>query len=369
MSDPIVYVAVPSRDEVLSGHRKQEFTYKLLDRSGQVLGDLEGVEPGGSLTWTANQSVKGRGSLPFTDQGADINWLSARIGISLTVADVAGAGEPVTIGCGVWVPSIPKWLHEPGRTSATISLLSRETVLSRWPIRRVYSLPAGTVITTAVRALLAEAGEPAGAITDSTATLATDRTWPATATILQIINDLAKAGNFFSLYTDAAGQYRFTPYVKPSSRTRAWDFKGSKAVFVPKFTREQDLASVPNVLQVQQNAPGGTDPIIVEASNNDPASPFSTVARGVVAADPESIDAVDAATMLAYANRRLADLTNATAQCEADHLIVPMWFNDAAWFSAPRHNIDALHVISSTTIACKPTGLAKTIFREVLIDA
>lgn len=351
---------------VLTGHRRQEWTYELLDRTGAVLGLLTGARPGGRLTWTANQSVKGRGDLLYLRDTQDVDWLTARIRITLTVHPLDG-GQPVQIGMGVWVPSVSEWTHAPTGATAKIPLLSRETILARQGIPHTYSLAAGTNIAQAVRDLIIGAGEPVGAISDSDAALAVDRVWEPHTSRLRIINDLAIAGGFFSLFSDSLGQYRLEPSTRATTRPIAWRFDGETRVIVPTYPHARDL-NVPNVVPVRARTEHDEDPLTAVARNDDPNSPLSTVHRGEVWADVEDVDAADLETLEAYASRRLAEHMSIAASATVTGLTLPLWFNDAVTFEDAAHGVTGRHVVTSRTVELTPTGLSELVLREVVGD-
>lgn len=366
-------IFVPSRTplEVLTGHRVTGFTYELLDRSGGVVDVLTGAQDGGSLTWTANQAVKGRGSMPYIFDRQQVPWESCRIRVSVTVESASGDGE-VTWGLGVWVPSIPKWTDRELGSFATINLLSREALLERVRKPYGYGLAAGTPIVAAIRDLIIDAGESPGALTDSDAVLAADRAWPPGTSVLSIINDLATAGGYFSLYSDEVGQYRLSPAIRPSARARAWDFIGARAIYRRDVERELDLSSVPNVFIAIQQAAGEEPALVAVARNDDPEDPLSTVNRGEVSLEPETVDAASQEVLDAYASRRLAALRNATARVVVEHALVPLRVNDTARFPVRDRatGVDEikLHTVFQTTATLHPTALAKTTLQEVVID-
>lgn len=351
---------------VLTGHRRQEWTYELLDRTGAVLGLLTGARPGGRLTWTANQSVKGRGDLLYLRDAQDVDWLTARIRITLTVHPLDG-GQPVQIGMGVWVPSVSEWTHAPTGATAKVPMLSRETILARQGLPYTFSLDAGTNIAQAVRDLIIGAGEPAGAITASDAVLAVGRAWEPHTSRLRIINDLAVAGGFFSLFSDSLGQYRLEPATRASTRTIAWRFAGDTRVIVPTYAYAKDM-NVPNVVPVRARTDNDAAPLTATARNDDPASALSTVHRGEVWADVEDVDAADLGTLEAYAARRLTEHMSVAGTATVTGLTLPVWFNDAVTFEDSANGVSGRHIITSRTVELSASGLSQLTLREVISD-
>jgi len=363
---------VPPRTdhEILTGHRVTTFIYELTDLAGAIIGATDSIDAsdGGSLTWTANQAIKGRGSLSWT-RVEDIDWLTTLVRPVVTVRPLDGSGE-LSWPLGLWVPSIPTLAYGSAATTGGIDLLSREAILSESLILAGYTVAEGANVIDAIRTIIADAGQPASALTDSDATLTSSMTWEAGTSRLQIINDLLDAIGYFSMWTDGAGQFRAEPYIAAGARAMAWEFTDdAERIYTPGWSQTRDLYGVPNTAVSLPEQSGEDAGFVGTAINDDPASPFSTVRRGRqigLVADTNAAVSQEVADM--QAARALAAATNATAVSTIEHALIPLAHNDAVLFASLTAGISARHVVTATTVNLSATKLAQSTIREVLID-
>jgi hypothetical protein len=303
--------AVPIRelttDEVLVGNRTTSFRFDLFSSAESGKGTLLGVQSG-SATYTANASIKSRGSLSIVDLGQSVDFLNDRV---RPVAILEGYGE-IPLGMFIF-SSAPEAWSDTGRSWAC-QLLDKTAILDQWKIDAPFDLDAGAVITTEIADLIADAGEANIAITPSAATLVNPLLWEAGTSYLRIINDLLSVAGYFSLFTDGNGQFRAEKYVRPAARPIRYEFlDGEQAIYAPDFTKDVDLFSIPNtVIAISQG--NGTDPALTStATNTDANSPYSTVSRGrTIAVVEQGVEAADQTTLDNYSQRRLIELTSPT---------------------------------------------------------
>lgn len=346
----------------LTVNRTTTVSVELLTAAEAIAGTLDGVR-GGSVVYTAAKSVHGSASLTVADNGQAVDWLSARI---RPVVTVEGYGDTAL---GVFLVSeAPESWGDTGRVWS-VKLLDKNTILDQDAVDAAYALDAGTVVTTAIVALIESTGEANIAITPSAATLVNPLVWPAGTTKLQIVNDLLSTINYFSLFTNGDGQYRGEPYVKPASRPTVWDFlDGSDCIYLPTLTKDVDLFAIPNKVIAITTGDGTTAALTSTATNTDATSPYSTVSRGrTITYVASGVEAADQATLDAFAERRLIELTTPTASIEIQHAFVPdLAFNRAVRFRRAPASIDARHVVSKLEVSLDPTALAKATLTEVV---
>lgn len=343
----------------LTGHRVESWRVDLLTEDDVPVGKVDGAL-GGEVEQNVNAVISGGGSVQVRDVGQDIDWLRARLQLWWTVGDQEWP-------LGVFLPSAPVARHDATGRAWDVELLDKLVVLDQDKIDGSYSLPAGTVVTSAVQEIIASAGETRTAITASAETLTAGMVWEAGTTKLRVVNDLLAAINYFALRCDGYGRYVAAPYQAPRNRTPAWDFaEGTRAVHLPAFTRDEDLAKVPNRV-VLVSSGGSADPSLVAvASNTDPASRFSFAARGGrwIVHTETGVEATSQAVLDALAVRRLTELTSATATIELEHAFLPLDLNDAVGFRTG--GVDAVGVIQKKRIPLTVGGLTRTTVREVV---
>lgn len=259
------------------------------------------------------------------------DWLDLRLRIW---HQVAGA-EPWPLGTFI-ITGFPEQITSTGR-SWRLALTDKLIRLDQDGTAESVSLPAGTVVTTAVRDQIAAAGETAVAITDSTRTLASGQVWEAGTSRLRIINDLLAGINYWSLRTDRFGRYVAAPYSRPQDRDPIRDLTAD-AIVLAEWEREQDIASIPNRVVLRTSGSGDTPGLVAVAENTDPDSRFSIPSRGVIVA-PDRDTAVEAdsqATLDALAARRLADLSAPAGMRTIQHAGVPLDVNDVVLHKGTR---------------------------------
>lgn len=367
-------VLLPTRGDladidILTGHRVTDYRYELTDIQGNALGAFDDIV-GGSLDWRSTASIKGEGTLNWV-QRSDVDWLDKLIRVWASVEPVGGRGR-IEWGLGLWLPTVPVTTYRDGRGFGPLSVKSREAILADSIITEPLTIAADTVVTTAVKTIIESAGQPSGAITTSEAVLVAPRSWAPGTSLLKIINELLDSINYRSLWSDGVGQYRVEPYTRPSARPRAWNFTGDSArrIYAEGYSREQNLAGVPNVAISEPEGSSEGLGYTGRARNDDPASRFSTVARQREIGGAAPINtATSQETADALTARWLGLQTNATSWVEFEHAPIPMTIQEGMGFQALEAGIDALHVVSHTTLRLNPTVLAKTRAQEVVLDA
>lgn len=348
-------------EEILTGNRNTRFYLDVLDQNDAPIARLDGVKDG-ELDWLSNATVKGGGKLIVKDVEQNINWLTARIKPYMIIAGL----PPQPLGVFLPAEAPESW---GGGHNWNIKLLDKTTILDQDKIKQTFPLPAGTVVTTAIMALIEAAGVTNHAITASAKVLGGDMLWTAGTSTLRIVNDLLDLINYFSLYSNWDGQYIGEPYTLPAQRPLIYRFvDGPGSIYQPDFTRDNDIWGIPNQVTLIGVGDGTTEALSSTQTNTNPLSPYSTVSRGRVIGISESgIEAVDQATLDALCLKRLNDLTSPTASVEITHAPVPgLAINQAALFRRVIAGIDARHVVSRTALILSGKALASTTLRQVV---
>ena len=335
--------------------RVESWWVYLLTPDDGVVAVLDGVT-GGSLTINGEAQIHGGGTITMDDAGT-VDWLNARVQPWVAVGDQSWP-------LGVYVCSVPATDYTDAVTSATVDLLDKLAILDGAEIANTYSLPAGTVVTSAVRSLIEAAGEDRISLTESAKTLPAGVAWPPGTSRLRIVNDLLASINYWSLRCDPYGRYVVAPYTEPARRPIARVFaRGDAAIHTPDMRVTQDLAAVPNRVVLTSTGTSGTEGLVGVADNIDPGSPFSIPSRGRVLSRTEQVDAADQATIMAMASRRLAELTSVTRTVSMSHAWVPLWPHDIAVVTD--RAVTVTRSVQSTTTDLQVGALQRTLLREV----
>jgi hypothetical protein len=343
------------------GNRRQWFTYHLQNNEGAPKGALSGVT-GGRLEFHANAAVKGGGKITVAQDNREIDWLHRRIKI---VMHIEGKDD---YPLGVFIPSAPVEKWDDASLIQEIELLDKCSVLDQDYVENAYSLPAGTVVTDAVRDLIVSAGEKAGSITEGGETLSNAMTWEAGTSKLTIINDLLQTANYFSLRADGDGTFRVEKHRPVKDRPIVHSFIDNyKSIFSSEFTYEKDIYSVPNKVILISQGDGDSEGMTAVATNQNPNNRFSYQARGRWITDvTKGVEATDLAALQARAERRLTQLTSPTGTVQINHAPLP-WLgpSDKVRFRRREADIDVRAVVVSTQIDLDPTALQRTQLQEV----
>lgn len=339
-----------------TAHRQVSIEVMLLDRAEQEKGLLRGVV-GGDVTLSASTRLKASGSLELIDLGQEIDWTSDRVRITYRIR--GGASWPL----GVFLLSAPTKTYTDGGASWKVELLSKLSLLDEDCVEVPTQVGTASPALSLLQSALVDVGK--ADITDSPARLASTMTWEAGTPRLTIFNDVLEAIGYWSMNVSGAGAFQIRPYVPPAQRPLSWGFtEGEAAIHLPEWSREQDLAGIPNkVVLVSQ---GGNDkPALVGvASNTDPSSPASYPSRGRWVTKTETgVEAASQEVITQLAQKKLLEAQTAIAKIELEHLPVPIWTNDLVEFSS--QGVRTRATVQSIKYTLSPDGLCKTTLREV----
>ena len=339
-----------------TGHRQVEIEVTLLDHEEQEKGVLRGVV-GGEVTLSAATRLKASGSLELLDLGQEINWARDRVRITYKIT--GGASWPL----GVFLLAAPTKTYRDGGATWKVELLSKLTLLDEDCVETPTQMSTEYPALALLQFALVDVGK--ADITESTARLASTMTWEAGTPRLTIFNDILEAIGYWSMNVSGAGAFQIRPYVPPAQRPLSWQFtEGETSIHLPEWSREQDLAGIPNkVVLVSQ---GGDDkPALVGVARNmNPSSPASYPARGRWVTRTETgVEASTQEVINQLAEKKLLEASTAIAKIEIEHLPVPISTNDLVEFSS--QGVQTRATVQSIKYDLSPDGLCKTTLREV----
>lgn len=347
----------------LTMSRSESWRFDVLDLADQKIGELDGVTDG-SFDFSVAATIRSSGSITCVASGVD--WLRVRIQPWHTVT---AGGQTVSWPIGVFLPASPSVDYATPGGVRSIELYDKLLILDQDKTDGTYSVPVGAVVTTVIRDILRGIGEVRDAVTDSTETVKTAMVWEAGTSKLQIINDLLKSINYFSLWADGRGVFQGTPYVAPGGRGIAWTFADDEnSIYSPAFKLDEDNFNVPNRVVQVSTSNGDTAALIAEARNEDPASPYSYNNRGrwIVTVETE-VEATSQAVLNSLAQRRLAELSAVTSTFDISHANIPLELNDAVHFTREAEGITTAAVVQSMSISTAVGALVKTTLRGVTL--
>lgn len=354
-----------------SGSRREEWVWQVLSRTGEQLGRLDNIEDG-DLEFSIFNRIRGAGglhfSVPMRDGGKgfpDWNQIMLQPWYTATFADGTQESWPY----GVYIPTTPGKAYSDATIESDVDLYDKLLILDQDAFEDAHAAPTGTVVTDAVTQIITDATGVPGfvSITPSTETVSTDMVWEPGTSKLTVVNDLLDSINYFALWVDWYGVFRSRPYETPAARPQAWDFRDDhEAIYLPKFTAEDDTFETPNKFIVVGQSDGQTPALIGVATNENPDSPFSYQARGRwITKKEQGAEATSQGVIDGIAARRLVDVTAHSAVYKLSHAVVPLDLNQLVRFRRDAAGVDTRGTIQSMTIKTVPGSLFDTRISEV----
>ncbi|TXK17412.1 hypothetical protein [Homoserinibacter sp. GY 40078] len=407
---------LPVRDvttrEILYGSRTTSHRYELLKHNpatgrDSLIGELDGVEPGGSLSWSVSARVKKSGSITVHDLAtaasgmtriADIDLVQVRI---RPVLVIEGLPEQ-PLGVYVVTASPEAWTAT-GRTFA-VELHDKSTALDQDAFDTTFVAEAGLPVLEIVRDIIKSAGESIVIDGSDTRTLASSLVFPVApeTTKLTIVNDLLKVLDYTALWVDGVGNFRATPYVRPADRSIRYAMlndsdgqqlvreltDGEESVYSPDFKRDRDSFGVPNIVVAVATGDGDAEPLTGSWSNDDPACPYSRlvpdpdnpgeyvralrrvkVLSGVdvpdFSAEPDPAGATEA-HLSSVARQSLIASSSVQAAVSVRCLPLPLELLDAVRFESTPAGVDARHTVQRVEIPLRFDELMSVDLQEVI---
>ena len=357
----------PSADPLTSS-RRESWSWTILDVNDAPIGTLDGVVSA-QLTYSIFNTIRSGGSMEWASGGrTQPDWSKVRLQpwYKATLAD----GTVITWPLGVFIPAAPKASWSDTGQKRTIQLYDKLLVLDGNHYEEAFALPAGTVVTDAIRSIISGAGQTRISITDSPDTLLTGMAWEADTSKLKVINDLLDSINYFSLWCDGNGSFRADPYSAPAYRTVVRSFLDNQvSIYSPDFDHEQDIFDAPNKI-ILISASDGTSPALTSvATNTDPASPTSFPARGFwISRTDTNVQASSQTVLDALAQRRLADATQVASVVTLKHMPVPdIDLNSIVRFRNTKAGLDFTGVVQTMNVSTQFGVLVETQVQEVQV--
>lgn len=279
----------------------------------------------------------------YVDDVAYGSWRFTRYGgwLGIGIAGLLGQGgyvDNIRVTAGEALSSWVEWpqgiflLSSPKRRIDQAGSVTREVeaydlnqVLLDDKVTERYTVAVGTNYMDAVAAVLESAGIMNYRLTPTDSVLPSTRDWKAGTDKWQIVSDLLQAANYRSLYFDENGVAVATPYRSPDERAVGWTYADDAiSMLHPDAEDTLDLFNVPNRWVLVRSEPDL--PILTSIyTNENPASPASTVRRGRVIVDfHDNVEAADQAALDGLARRIAQESSQVYRQIVFKTPIVPL---------------------------------------------
>lgn len=228
-----------------------------------------------------------------------------------------------------------------------------------------FTVKAGSNLVGMAADILYETGLERLSVTPSSAVATSDMIYDPGKSKLTIVNELLSAAGYWSAHPDGVGQVHLDPYTRPAARSVVYDFhEGARAIHLPEWEREQDIAAVPNKVVFVSQGSADKAGLVGVAVNDDPSSPYSYPSRGRWVVETRTgVEAADQESITAQARRRLIDVSTPSAAMTLQHMPVPIQPNQVVSFTSQGHA--AKGVVKEIEYTLDPTALVKTKLLEV----
>lgn len=327
-------MTVYSRASRVTSVRYVRVSFPGLEETGEVRGVTGCV-----IEESQETALKVTGSLSYEGE-TGLDGMDDMVRVYST--SEADGGSETTCHATLMV-SMPSSESSGGSTTGTADLVSVLGVLSGALTQDALTLPAGGATVAFARGVVTGAGLEC--VSDESSHVAgTSHTWDVGTPLLDVVNDCMGWAGFGSATVDGYGTVLLRRYADPSERALAATLSDEGAgdgfvIGARRVAREHDPASVPNVSTVVLSS-YDEEPQSATVRNDDPSSPFSTVARGREIGLLTEIDEVSG-TLADRALRALRDAMRVTDRYEVDALWYPLAIGDVVRVDYGREGIHA----------------------------
>jgi len=223
--------------------------------------------------------------------------------------------QPVIIVDGVDFPmgafrvATAREIIQNGASTWSVEAFDRGILLEWAKLESKAYFASGTGYETIINRYLTAAGITRTSFTPTGLTLASAREWDIGTSYLQIVNELLQELSYDKLWFDSRGFAILRPYQAPSVSNISHTYGkqapgGAFQRITPEASRETDVFSKPNVWVVVRTSPDYTTALTATAVNENPASPLSTVRRGIRVPEIVRVDNIASQESLqSYANK------------------------------------------------------------------
>ena len=303
---------------MLHSSRRISFRYDLLDYSEVKIGELTSL--GGSLGLNSLAQIKRQGNFKFKENELqDVDWLNDKV---QPVFILNGKYE---FPLGIFMISSPSRGLKGKSITRNVECFDTSLVLLEDKFDTRYRINSGINYITAISQLIGSSGLWKINIPYIDAVLKTDKEFEIGTSKLEAINYLLQEINYTSLWVDEQGNFTANPYVLPTNREVEYIYKNDDmSIIIPDTSIEEiDLFNVANKWVVVATNPE-TEPLVSRYTNENGASPTSTINRRRTIVDYREVDDIASKSILDEYVRRIAyETSNVYGKFVFDTAIMP----------------------------------------------
>lgn len=348
--------------DMLHSSREVSFRYDLLNYNETKIGELTSL--GGRLGLNSLAQIKRKGSFQFKENELKgVDWLNDKV---QPVFILNGVYE---FPLGVFMISSPIRSLRKKSIYRDVECFDTSLVLMEDKFDTRYRILKGTNYVTAITQIISSAGIWKINIPHIEATLRTDREFEIGTSKLEAVNYLLQEINYTSVWVDELGNFTANPYILPNDRIVEYTYKNDdmSIIFPDTSVEEIDLFSVPNKWVVVTANPE-VEPMTSRFTNDNPASPTSTISRRRNIVDFREVDDIASQSILDEYVRRIAyEASNVYGKFIFDTAIMPHHsYMDCLYCEHTDLGIKNKYIETSWEIDLKANGRMKHNARRVI---
>lgn len=347
---------------MLHSNREVSFRYDLLNYNETKIGELTSF--GGSLGLNSLAQIKRKGNFQFReDELKDVDWLNDKV---QPVFILNGEYE---FKLGVFMISSPSRVLRKKQIFRSVECFDTSLVLLEDKFDTRYRILKDTNYVTAITQIIGSAGIWKTNIPHIDAKLKTDREFEIGTSKLEAVNYLLQEINYTSIWVDELGNFTATPYILPTDRMVEYSYKNDDMSIIhpDSSVEEMDLFSVPNKWVVVATNPE-TASLVSRYTNENAASPTSTISRRRTIVDFREVDDIANQSILDDYVRRIAyEASNVYGRFIFDTALMPHHsYMDALFCEHTDLGIKNKYIETSWEIELKAGGKMKHSARRVI---
>lgn len=281
----------------LLSNRKIAFRYELLDKNESIIGNVTAT---GNIDYNANAEIKRVAGFKIKEW-KDINYIDERIKPYFRIYyNQTWLEYPL----GVFLISSPSRVSDGYSINRDIECYDKAIILREDRIDHRYLIEKNSNYIQEVKKILASAGITTMNIEESQMCTKIDIEFEIGTKKIEAINQLLQAINYTNLYFDENGTARASSYIRLENRIPEEEYRtDSQSIIKVGMKETLDIFDCPNKFVRYLENPE-IDVLTSTYINNDPSSKLSTISRGRMIVDIDSVtDIADQKTLDEYVKR------------------------------------------------------------------
>lgn len=289
-------------DKMLRGNREVRYEYIIRNQFNQTIGSLTNAS--GSISFDSTSEIMRTCSLQAKrSELLDINLVDERIVPYFCI--LAPNGRWLKYPLGVFMINPSTQLNNKSVTVLVDGYDLGQIALDV-KLENTATYHAGSVYTSSISNRLGALYTSYDVVADASLVNPTDIEYEIGSSEIETINAMLDAINYYPLYFDENGMAHAEPYIFPEDRSVQTQYSAdNKSIIYDGVSQVSNLFEIPNKF-IRYTDDSDHEPYRAEVIVDDPTIPSSTVNRGRVITDIQSVDDIATQTALENYTRRAA---------------------------------------------------------------